>query len=283
MENITNHPVLNLTSFLTNPLGEEIWIMIMSLVSIFLILWLLSRAFNLKRQNYKIAFFIAVIISLTSFTIRSISIVFSLMDSQKPYLNLIAIAIEIILLFVLVAYKYQPKKFDLVLMGLIVYVGKWMIMGIIAILVILFFTNIPQSIANERSNYGTINEIQGKINFSILEPTYIPAGYVFDNVQLLSNNSIVIHYDKTVDKKYFLISLGETFVETKKGLENYYLPSGEKIIINNEEGILSGNPLGRLTWYSQNLKLLFSLSTGTNSDLNKEEMIKIVESINSLK
>ncbi|MDP2946483.1 MAG: hypothetical protein Q8N88_00050 [Nanoarchaeota archaeon] len=145
-----NKPLLDLTSIITHPLVEEILLALMSLISIFLVLWFLSKLFNLKKQDPKTSFLIALISILISFIIRSISLIFSLTDVQKPIVNKTAMVIEIFLLFILIKKSYDLKWLKSSLVTIITYFGKFMIMGIITLIIILFFTTIPQDIERER-------------------------------------------------------------------------------------------------------------------------------------
>ncbi|MDP1696135.1 MAG: hypothetical protein Q8L29_04435 [archaeon] len=147
---LSNKVIFDLTPILTHPLGEEIYLALISIISIFLVLWLSSNIFNFKRQDYKTSLFIAIIIATTSFIIRSINLIFSLTDAQKPTFNGIAMIVEIFLLLILIKKVYNIKWFKSIIILIITYFGKFMIMGIIAIVVILFFTTIPQDIEKER-------------------------------------------------------------------------------------------------------------------------------------
>ena len=145
-----NKPLLNLTSMLTHPLGEELSIALMTFVSTFLIIWLLSKLLNFKKQDYKTSFFISTIVTATSFIIRSISLIFSLTDAQKPVVNRIAIVIEIFLLLVLIKKSYGLKWPKSILTLVITYFARLMVMGMIALIVLFFFTTIPQDIEEKR-------------------------------------------------------------------------------------------------------------------------------------
>lgn len=271
-----NKPILDLTSIVTHPLGEEIGLALISFISIFLTLWLLSKIFNFKKQDYKIPFFIALIVTSTSFIIRSINLIFSLTDAQKPIFNGIAMIAEIFLLLILIKKSYNLKWLKSILTLIITYFGRLMILSLVTIVILLFFTTIPQDIAKESEKFGTLNEIQARTNFGIVEPTYLPKGYSFLNVMSLNNNSVRVHYQYKVKNKNYGFGITETFTETKPKLQD-----GEIITINGEEAILDKGPYGELvlTWYSSRLKLLFFLSTGVNGGLDKDEVIKIAESI----
>lgn len=145
-----NKPILNLTTLLTHPLLEEISIALMSFVSVFLFLWLLSKIFNFKKQDYKISLFVALIVASASFIIRSINLIFSLADSQKPIINKFSTMVEIFLLLVLIKKAYNQKWSKSIITLIITYFGKFMIMGVIVMITLLFFTTIFQDIEKER-------------------------------------------------------------------------------------------------------------------------------------
>jgi len=147
---LINKPILDLAPLLTHPLGEEISLALMAFISTFLVLWLLSNIFNFKKQDCKTPFFIAIIVAATSFIIRSISLIFSLTDIQKPIVNKIAMIVEICLLLVLTRKAYNIKWLKSVIILIITYFGRLMIMGIITIVILFFFTTIPQDIEEER-------------------------------------------------------------------------------------------------------------------------------------
>lgn len=147
---LINKPILDLTFLLTNPIETEISLALMELISIFLILWSLSTILNFKKQNYKYALLIAIIVSIVYFIIRSISLIFSLTDIQKPIVNKIVMISEFLLLFILIKKTYNLKWLKSILTLVITYFGKLMIVGIITMIIIFFFTTIMQDIEKER-------------------------------------------------------------------------------------------------------------------------------------
>lgn len=144
--NLLSKPILDLTPLLTHPLLTEIFLALTLFVGIFLTLWLLSKFFNFKKQSCKNHLIIAIIIASTSFIIRSISLVFSLTDAQKPLINGIAMVVEVILLLILIKKAYNQKWPKTILIWILTYFGKLMIVGIITLIILFFFTTIPQSI-----------------------------------------------------------------------------------------------------------------------------------------
>lgn len=289
---------MDLTPFLTHPLGEEISLALMGFISIFLALWLLSKIFYFKKQDYKTALSIATIVAATFFIIRSVSLILSLKDAQKPPINLTSMIVEAFLLLILIKEGYNLKWLKAIGIWIVTYVGKLMITGIITFIVLFFFTTIPQEIAKERADYTanweklSIEEAQKRVNFKILAPTYLPTGYNLDYVEVPKNiskiyaeippsqtyaESINLYYHNAVDgKKGMLLKLSQRVSEMPK-----FPLSGDKVIINGEETIYTEGPHNtfNLLWYSEKYGLLIRLHTGIDSDLNKEEMIKITGSI----
>lgn len=142
-------PILDLTSLVVHPLREEIWLALMVFISIFLILWLISKLFHLKKQDYKTAILIAIIVAATSFIIRSISLLFSLSDVQKPPINRVAMIVEVFLLLILIKKAYNLKWLKTIGIWILTYFGKLMIMSIMTLIVLFFFTTIPQDISSK--------------------------------------------------------------------------------------------------------------------------------------
>jgi len=280
-----SEPILDLTFLLTHPLGQEIGLFLITFIPTFLILWLLSNLFNFKKQDYKTSFFIALIIASTSFIIRSINLIFSLTDAQKPIFNGIAMIIEVLLLLILIKKSYNLKWLKSIFTLIITYIGRGMIFGGVTLIILLFFSTIPQDIekdiARGSENSGTLNEMQIRTNFKILEPSYLPQDYYLHSVTSWNNDSITIHYNRKTKKRDYGLNLKETFMETKPLLEQYSLPIEETITINKEEAIIGEDIYDSisLTWYSSELKLLFVLSTGVNGGVNQEELIMVAESI----
>ena len=129
---------LSFPSFAQSMLVEEILLALSSLIAIFLMLLLLSKLFKYKKQNYKSALIIAMIVSIVSFIIRSISLIFSLNDAQKPFVNIIAIVAEVFLLLILIKRAYKKKWPKTILIWAVVYFGKWAIMGLSFLMLLLF-------------------------------------------------------------------------------------------------------------------------------------------------
>jgi len=270
---------IDLTPIMNNPLGSEILLALIMFVSIFLTLLLLFKIFNLKK-SYKNVFLIAIIIALSSFIVRSMSLIFLLTDTQKPIINRIAMIIEIILLIVLTKKIYNIKWFKSFIISIITYLGKFLVIGILMFIIIFSFTTIPQDIYSQNENFGTFEKVQSKTDFEIVEPSYVPEGYILLNLKSLNNKSIIIHYQHKNRNENYGLSLKETLLDSESELKNYF-PLGGEIEINKNKFILSEDPnnLPILTWYSSKLKLLFSLSMGPNGGLNKNELIKIADSI----
>lgn len=290
--------ILDLTPLLTNPIGEEISLAVMAFISIFLILLLLSKTFNFEKQDYKTAFLIAIIVAATSFIIRSTSLILSLKDVQKPPINLTAMIVEVFLLLILIKKAYDLKWLKAFGMWILAYFGKLIIAGIITLIILFFFTTILQGIAKERAEYAanwdelSLEEAQKRVDFKILTPTYLPTDYKLDLVKVpkdiskiyaeitngkIYTESINLHYSKYVDgKKSKLLILSQRVSKMPR-----FSPSDDIMIIDENEAIYREGPNKDfyLMWYSEKSGLLLRLQTGTNSDLNKEEMIKIADSI----
>ena len=275
--------IADLTPFLTHPIGEEISLALMTFISIFLMLWLLSQISDFKKRDFKTALAIAAIIALISFLIRSISLIFGLKDPQKPPINISGMVIENIILIILIKKVYDLKWIKTILIWLATAAGRLMIGGIITLIVLFFFTSIPAQIAERSSEFGTLEEIQNRTNFEIMQPSYLPAGYYLDNAQSPKGemgNYVDLHYFRKDGSVTFVIALGEKLLEEEPNLQ-LVSPPGEEIMINENSAIIAEGPYDDLgiTWYSKNLKLLFSLRTGINGGLDKDELIRIAESI----
>jgi len=116
----------------------------------------------------------------------------------------------------------------------------------------------------------TIEEAQANASFDILEPTYLPSGYEFDNVHMGDPK----HNDTMIRLTY---TNGEDFLDLDEdiGLEigRNLLKSAENVTINGQEGKLIEE--GRaLYWTIGDIGLI--LHSGS---LSKNEMIKIAESV----
>jgi len=145
-----SEPILDLTFLLNHPLGQAIGLFLITFIPTFLILWLLSNLFNFKKQDYKTPLFIALIISSTSFIIRSINLMFSLANAQEIMVSRIAIIAEVFLLWFLIKKSYNLKWFKSIFTLIITYLGRGMIFGGITLIILLFFSTIPQDIEEER-------------------------------------------------------------------------------------------------------------------------------------
>jgi outer membrane lipoprotein-sorting protein len=116
----------------------------------------------------------------------------------------------------------------------------------------------------------TIEEAQVNASFDILEPTYLPSGYEFDNVYMGDPK----HNDTMIRLTY---TNGEDFLDLDEDIElgigRNLLESAENVTINGQEGKLIEE--GRaLYWTIGDIGLI--LHSGS---LSKDEMIKIAESV----
>jgi outer membrane lipoprotein-sorting protein len=116
----------------------------------------------------------------------------------------------------------------------------------------------------------TIEEAQANASFDILEPTYLPSGYEFDNVHMGDPK----HNDTMI---WLIYTNGEDFLDLDEDIElevgRNLLKSAENVTINGQEGKLIEE--GRaLYWTIGDIGLI--LHSGS---LSKDEMIKIAESV----
>ena len=116
----------------------------------------------------------------------------------------------------------------------------------------------------------TIEEAQVNASFDILEPTYLPSGYEFDNVYMGDPK----HNDTMIRLTY---TNGEDFLDLDEDIElgigRKLLESSENVTINEQEGKLIED--GRaLYWTIDEIGLI--LHSGS---LSKDEMILIAESV----
>ncbi len=260
-----NKPILDLTSIVTHPLLEELSLALISFIGIVLFLWLLSNFFAFKKRDFKTAFQISIIVTATSFIIRSISLIFSLTDIQKPIINKFGMVVEIVLLLILVKKIYNQKWLKTIIMWIMAYFGKLMAMGIITLIILFFFTTIPQDITEERlgdkikignfeANQIDDHTFNFKSNISFVTRTenikmadlkcMIPHALLFSNIE---NHAIEYRFEsfnyrdldlKVKGSAYFdcsstcinnkaLMNTGST-----KGTEIIFIEGGENISIN---------------------------------------------------
>ncbi len=116
----------------------------------------------------------------------------------------------------------------------------------------------------------TIEEAQANASFDILEPTYLPSGYEFDNVYMADpkHNDTMKHLTYTNGKDSF-----ELVEDIGLGIGRNLLESAENVTINGQEGkLLEG---GRsLFWTIGDIGLIIH-----SGSLSKDEMIRIAESV----
>ncbi len=118
----------------------------------------------------------------------------------------------------------------------------------------------------------TLEEAKKEVNFSILSPSYLPEGYIFES-------ATVFKYDKMeiVSIEYqngtLMLLLSEQLKDETNSAPDF--GGAETVSINGAEGkIMSGFGESKmLTWNIENLELMLS------GPLSKEEMIKVAESI----
>jgi len=145
--------------------------------------------------------------------------------------------------------------------------------------------------ANEQATENTIDEAQAKVSFEILEPTYLPSGYILDNAKgsrfigvINDLDAASLSYkngDEMLDLKEIII------VKTKQKTEPSEKPKDTREIvdINGIEGRFSEeNGIKFLNWKIGELSLSIMSwknegQNQTSSSLSKEEMIKMARSV----
>lgn len=117
----------------------------------------------------------------------------------------------------------------------------------------------------------TLEEAKQQANFTILSPSYLPAGYAFKSATLMKFDRIeivsLLYMDGTK-----MLSITERLNEDAPSID---MGGVEKVSINGAEGELLSLPTGGklLTWSSAKLDLMIS------SELSREETIKVAVSI----
>ncbi len=116
----------------------------------------------------------------------------------------------------------------------------------------------------------TLEEARKEVNFTVLTPSYLPEGYMFDS-------ATVFKYDDKESVSLLYRNSSSTLVLTEKLLDDIQRPDFgevEKVSINGAEGKLISLPgSNMLVWNNGKLELMLS---GTFS---KEEMIKVAGSV----
>lgn len=136
---------------------------------------------------------------------------------------------------------------------------------------------------------GAIQYAQSNVSFRIIEPSYIPSGYKFENVEGKKFKGVATDIDmasfsyKNEDEQ---LTIKETIVITKPKTEPSTLQDTREIVdINGIEGRYSEeNSIQVIGWKIGNLSLsvMSWKNVGRNqtrSSLSKEEMIKMARSI----
>jgi len=154
--------------WLKTPLGEEIFLsFLLPFIASVLILWGISHLFNLKKKNFLTALWVGYLYVILNFLIRLINILFNLSVAQKPPINMIAGIISNILLIILLVVVYKASWWKTILSWLIVYFGKFMLIGIVMIAMMLFIPAFSESDSGPVAKVGiadfTINEIGSEI------------------------------------------------------------------------------------------------------------------------
>lgn len=118
----------------------------------------------------------------------------------------------------------------------------------------------------------TLEEVRKEVNFTVLSPSYLPEGYVFESATVFKYDKMEI-VSLTYQKGSQMFLLSEKLKDDTNKAPDF--GDVEKVSINGAEGkIMSGFGESKmLTWNIGNLELMLS------DPLSKEEMIKIAGSI----
>lgn len=117
----------------------------------------------------------------------------------------------------------------------------------------------------------TLEEARNQADFTILSPSYLPAGYSFKSATVMKFDRIemvtLLYMDGT--KR---LSITEKIKENTPAVD---MDGVEKVSINGAEGKLISLPIGgnMLTWSSAKLDFMMS------SELSREDAIKVAESM----
>ncbi len=144
------------------------------------------------------------------------------------------------------------------------------IAGLIVIVTIIMGVMFTGCVEDMFTEQITIEEAQANASFDILEPTYLPIGYEFDNVNMAEpkHNDTMIRLTYTDGKDSF-----DLVEDIGLGIGRTLLESAENVTINGQEGkLLEG---GRsLFWTIGDIGLIIF-----SGSLSEDEMIKIAESV----
>jgi len=118
----------------------------------------------------------------------------------------------------------------------------------------------------------TLEEAKKEVNFSVISPSYLPEGYVFESATVFKYDKMEI-VSLTYQKGSQMLQLSEKLKDDTNQAPDF--GDVEKVSINGVEGkIMSGFGESKiLTWNIGNLELVLSCP------LSKEEMLKIAGSI----
>ncbi|MCZ7384990.1 MAG: DUF4367 domain-containing protein [Candidatus Methanoperedens sp.] len=118
----------------------------------------------------------------------------------------------------------------------------------------------------------TLEEAKKEVNFSVISPSYLPEGYVFESATVFKYDKMEI-VSLTYQKGSQMLQLSETLKDDTNKAPDF--GDVEKVSINGAEGkIMSGFGESKmLTWNIGNIELMLS------GPLGKEEMIKVAGSI----
>jgi len=281
-------PIIDLTHIITYPLVELIQLEVISLISISLILWILSSFFYFKKRDFKTAFYISMIVVTIPFIIRSINIILPINYKYGSLISISSLLIEPLLLLILIKKVYDLEWFKTIGIWFLTYSSKLTATSVIVLIMILFFTTIPQDYYQENLKWRSIETAQDIVDFKILEPTYIPRGYHLMSIkpdipknEKYSKEGVTLSYGMGGS----VISLHQRLRQNPANFSNDFPKGGEPVIINNHQGLyydeedLYKEPY--LLWYSEETMVQFSIFDSIGNELSKGELIKIAESIQS--
>lgn len=132
--------------WIKSPLGEEIFIsLLLPLITSVLILWGLSKAFKFKKNSFLTALLIGSFYVIINFLIRLNSLLFNLTDIQKPFMNILGGTVSTIVLIILLVNIYKTNWWKTIVCWLFVFYGKFMLIGIVMLMMMLFIPGFSES------------------------------------------------------------------------------------------------------------------------------------------
>lgn len=276
--------VTTLVNFIDTPIGAEIFLFVISIIVFTLTIWLMSQIFKFKKQNFLSAFLISLVTAGLAFAMRLGMILLESSHKDIVSINTISMIITPILLIILIKTTYLAGWRKSIFIGILSWMIKWIIIGIVTLFIVVCCTSVLQDIQSEQKwkDPSTAQEI---ISFDIKEPTYLPEGYRVMSIKPMNNpeggyNTKAVGLYYSYRRGGSVISLHEIIRETP-----FVPPSigAERIIINNNIGTYyetyGSRGVPYLNWYDNETKILFSIHDSIGNKLTKENLIRIAESI----